>query len=370
MALSLLEPNSQSGSGNPLPGYQAMALIKCKECTAAIAENAESCPHCGDSNSRAKKKNWFELFNTLLGPLILSAAGTVLAYITFIHQAETEATEQLQSMVESAVSNDVVKERTAVRLVSYLAKLNKLSPSFALSIFGSVARNGGDEKLRSEAYDAIENLLEESSFNLARFDKYDQLEIYCLQAALTPAQYWRQINLYKIEQYSGDKTLKYQAASKLLSLSQDVSDPQACIDLLLSEPIRLNNPDIIERAIPILCKAVKDRSVNISDKDVTDYLESLARQLPATNRDGLRCQIRLLLARSLVTRDPSVYENTLKQIAQICEVNPDFVDDTEVLLDAVARNMADTDLRNLVDTARNHLTLLKQKPGSQPTQKS
>jgi hypothetical protein len=127
---------------------------------------------------------------------------------------------------------------------------------------------------------------------------------------------------------------------------------------------------VIERAIPILCKAVKDRSADTSDKDVTDYLESLARQLPAANRDGLRCQIRLLLARSLVTRDPSVYENTLKQIAQICEVNPDLVDDTEVLLDAVARNMADTDLRNLVDTARNYLTLLKQKPGSQPTQKS
>ena len=50
------------------------------------------------------------------------------------------------------MSNDVVKERTAVRLVSYLAKLNKLSPGFALSIFGSVARNGQDEKLRNEAY--------------------------------------------------------------------------------------------------------------------------------------------------------------------------------------------------------------------------
>jgi hypothetical protein len=54
-------------------------------------------------------------------------------------------------MVESAVSNDAVKERTAVRLVSYLTKINKLSPSFALSVFGSVARNGEDQKLRSEA---------------------------------------------------------------------------------------------------------------------------------------------------------------------------------------------------------------------------
>jgi hypothetical protein len=210
------------------------------------------------------------------------------------------------------VSNDAVKERTAVRLVSYLAKLDKLSPSFALSIFGSVARNGQDEKLRSEAYEAIENLLEESSFNLAKFDRYDQLEIYCLQAALTPAQYWRQINLHKIEQYSADKILRYEAASRLLSLSQGITNPQASIDMLLSEPIRLNNPDIIERAIPILCEAVKQRSSSTSDKDVADYLGSLAQELSATNREGLRSQIRLLLARALVTRDRSVQENTLK----------------------------------------------------------
>ena len=255
-----------------------MALTKCKECSGAIAENASCCPHCGDSPSRTKTKNWFEIFNSLSGPLILSAAGTVLAYITFVHQAETQATDQLQSLVESAVSNDAVKERTAVRLVSYLAKLNKLSPSFALSIFGSVARNGQDEKLRGEAYEAIENLMQESSFNFGKFDKYDQLEIYCLQAALTPAQYWRQINLHKIEQYSADKTLKYEAASKLLSLSQDITNPQASIDLLLSEPIRLNNPDIIEKSIPILCAAVRERSSKTSDKDVADYLDPWLRR--------------------------------------------------------------------------------------------
>src|ERR1700722_96932 len=244
-----------------------MALTKCKECSGAIAENASCCPHCGDSPSRTKSKNWFEIFSSLSGPLILSAAGTVLAYMTFIHQAETQATDQLQTLVESAVSNDAVKERAAVRLVSYLAKLDKLSPSFALSIFGSVARNGQDEKLRSEAYEAIENLLQESSFNFAKFDKYDQLEIYCLQAALTPAQYWRQINLHKIEQYSADKALKFEAASKLLSLAKDITNPQASIDLLLSAPIRLNNPDLIERSIPLLCAAVRERSSKTSNQD-------------------------------------------------------------------------------------------------------
>src|SRR6266478_4374018 len=258
-----------------------MALTNGKDCFARIAENAESCPVCGSVFTRPKAKSWFEMFTTLSGPLILSAAGTVLAYITFVHQAETQETEQLQTMVESAVSNDAVKERTAIRLVSYLAKLNKLSPSFALSIFGSVARSGEDQKLRSEAYDAIENLLEESSFNFAKFDKYDQLEIFCLEAALTPAQYWRQVNLHKIEQFTADKILKYEAASKLLSLSQDLSNPQSSIDILLSVPVRSNNPDIIERAIPILCKAVKERSGNTSDKDVVDYLESLAQEVPA-----------------------------------------------------------------------------------------
>lgn len=347
-----------------------MALTKCKECSGAIAENASYCPHCGDSPSRPKAKNWFEIFNSLSVPLILSAAGTVLAYITFVHQAETQATEQLQSLVASAVSNDAVKERTAVRLVSYLAKLNKLSPSFALSIFGSVARNGQDEKLRGEAYEAIENLLHESSFNFGRFDKYDQLEVYCLQAALTPAQYWRQINLHKIEQYSADKTLKYEAASKLLSLSQDITNPQASIDILLSAPVRLNNPDIIERAIPILCAAVRERSSKTSDKDVADYLGSIAQETGATNRDALRSQIRLFLARALVAKDRLVQESSLKEIARICAVNQDLGDDTEHLFDGVARNMADADLRTVLDTAHNYLTLLKEKPGSRLIQKS
>jgi hypothetical protein len=279
--------------------------------------------------------------------------------MTFLHQAQTQETEQLQAMVESAVSNDAVKERTAVRLVSYLTKINKLSPSFALSIFGSVARNGEDQKLRSEAYDAVQNLMEESSFNLSKFDKYDQLEIFCLQAALTPAQYWRQVDLHKIEQYSTNKTLKYEAASKLLSLSQDLSDPQATIDILFSLPVRFNNPDMIEKAIPILCKAVKDRSSNISDKDVLDYLEALAHEAAASaTRDGLRSQVRLYLARALVTKDQSIRESSLHEIARIGTLNTGLDDDTEQLFDAVARNMADADLRSVVDTVHKHLTRL------------
>jgi hypothetical protein len=68
-------------------------------------------------------------------------------------------------MIASAVGDDAVKERSAIKVVSYLAKENQLSPEFALSILGTVVRNGGDEKLRGEVYDAVQNLTEESSSN-------------------------------------------------------------------------------------------------------------------------------------------------------------------------------------------------------------
>jgi hypothetical protein len=165
--------------------------------------------------------------------------------------------------------------------------------------------------------------------------------------------------------------LKYEAASKLLSLSQDLSNPQSSIDILLSVPVRSNNPDLIERAIPILCKAVKERSGNTSDKDVVDYLESRAREMsaPAT-RDELRSQIRLYVAGALITKDQPVRENSLKEIARICALNPGLEDDTERLFDGVARNMVDADLRSIVDTVHNRLTLLKEKPAGRITQKS
>jgi len=351
-----------------------MALTNCKDCSARIAENAESCPACGSVFTRPKASSWFEVFTTISGPLILSAAGTVLAYITFVHQASVQETDQLQTMVESAVSNDSIKERTAVRLVSYLAKLDKISPSFALSIFGTVARNSQDEKLQSEAYDAIQNLVAEGSFSLARFDRHDQIEIYCLEAALTPAQYWRQVNLNKIEQYIGryptDKTLKYLAASKLLGLSQDISDPQVTIDLLLSLPARLNSPDIFERAIPLLCKAVKQRSTDSSGKDVADYLEAIARESDAIDRDGLRFRIRLYLARALVTKDQSIHDSSLREIAQISASDAGLKDDIEKLFEGVARNIEDADLRHEVESARTYLALLREKFTASATQHS
>src|SRR6201999_225901 len=96
------------------------------------------------------------------------------------------------------------------------------------------------------------------------------------------------------------------------------TNPQASIDILLSQPIRLNNPDIIERAIPILCQAVKERSSNTSDKDVVDYLGRLANELVTSEREALRSQVRLFLAQALITKDKSTQEDSLNQIARIC----------------------------------------------------
>jgi DNA-directed RNA polymerase subunit F len=336
-----------------------MALIRCKECLAAIAENARSCPACGFTSARPEKKKWFELFITASGPLIISAAGTLLAYLTFVHKAETKEAEKLQTIIESAVSGDSVKERTAVRLVSYLAKLNKLPSSFALSILGTIARSD-DEMLRSEVYDAIENLTEKSSV----FDKYDQLEIYCLRAALTPVQYWRQVNLHKIEQYSTDRVVKYQAGLKLLSLARDASNPQAIVDILLSVPLRLNDPDLIERAIPILCKALRDRSINRSNSDVADFLQTVAAELIATDRDKLRSQIRIHVARALVTRDQVAQESSLKELARILTLNPGLEEDIAQLFEGVIKSIDDPDLREIAHTVRQYLILEKEKtPG-------
>jgi len=336
-----------------------MALISCQECSARISDSAQCCPACGFTRTAPKTKKWLDLFGTASGPLILSAAGTLLAYITFIHQTETQEAEKLQSMIESAVSKDTAKERTAVRLASYLAKSNHLPSSFALSILGTVARNDDDEKLRAEIYDAVENLGKKGSLHLAMLDKYDQLEVFCLRAALTPAQYRRQVNLHAIEQFATDKELKYQAATKLLSLAQDTLSPQAVIDIVLSVPIRLNDPDLIEQTIPVLCKAVKKRSSKSSDNDVADFLNSIVKETVATSRNDIRSQVRLLLARALVAKDSVVRESSLKEIARITVVNANLSDDTEQLFDSIVQATGDANLQQIVDSARKCLTLEK-----------
>ena len=115
-------------------------------------------------------------------------------------------------------------------------------------------------------FSAIENLTLEPK-SVEKLDAYDKVEIFCLQAALTPCQYFRQKNLGYIEQYATNDVLGHEVAAKLLALSQDLSDPQSKIDLLLTVFNRYGDPEMMERAIPILYSAVKERDPSQSDSN-------------------------------------------------------------------------------------------------------
>ena len=406
-----------------------MALIRCKECSAEIAENAEFCPKCGYKYERQKTRNWGDtLINVIPGPVVISAATAILAYWTFFCDKQTKENEKLQTMIESAVSDNAVKERTAIQIVSYLAKENKLSPKFALSVLGTVVRNGGDEKLRGEAYDAVQNLTDD-----AKFDQYDRLEVFCLRAALTPAQNQRQKNIRKIEEfvqpvgYSPETKeakeardgLKLQAASKLFSLTQNLSDPQTVIDLLLSVLACDKDPDMIEKVIPTLRRAIeiRDQSGNASNQDVIGFLDKAIEQIenntaslkkaieaieqiknnrPGANvreaslsesmvgslseimeaslseirqaslseirqaslseiRQASRSEIRLYLARALIAKNKDS-QNSLIHLQEIAmSKDLDLCDDTRMLLDEIGRATQNPILLSIVKTGSSYL---------------
>jgi len=64
-----------------------MALIQCKECSAAIAESAEFCPACGYKYEHQKRRSWGDiLINAIPGSIVISAATAILAYLTFFYQ--------------------------------------------------------------------------------------------------------------------------------------------------------------------------------------------------------------------------------------------------------------------------------------------
>jgi hypothetical protein len=356
-----------------------MALIQCKECSAKIAENAEFCPTCGYKYERQKTRNWGDtLFNAIPGSIVISAATAILAYLTFFYDKQTKENEKLQAMIESAVSDNAVKERTAIQVVSYLAKENKLSPKFALSILGTVVRNGGDETLRGEVYDAVRNLTAEST-SMAKFDKYEQLEVFCLQAALTPAQNQRQKNIRKIEELviktkpegffaeakEASDGLKLQAASKLFSLTQHLSDPQTVIDLLLSVSACDNDPDMIEKVIPTLCKAIKirDRFGNASNQDVIGFLDWAIKQIEskvvngprANDREASRSEIRLYLARAIIAKNKDLRNDSLTHLEKIV-TSEDLSDDARLLLDGIGRTTQNPNLPDIVETVSSYLT--------------
>ena len=420
-----------------------MALSRCKECSAEIAENAEFCPKCGYKYERQKTRNWGDtLINVIPGPVVISAATAILAYWTFFCDKQTKENEKLQTMIESAVSDNAVKERTAIQIVSYLAKENRLSPKFALSVLGTVVRNGGDEKLRGEAYDAVQNLTDD-----AKFDQYDRLEVFCLRAALTPAQNQRQKNIHKIEQFVHpvgyiSKTkeakeacdgLKLQAASKLFSLTQHLSDPQTVIDLLLSVFACDKDPDMIEKVIPTLWRAIenRDQSGNGSNQDIIGFLDraiehignnidSLKKAIEAIDqinsnqpganvrearlsesmeaslseimeaslseirqaslseirqvslseiRQASRSEIRLYLARALITKNKDS-QNSLTHLQEIAiSKDLDLCDDTRMLFDEIGRATQSPILLGIVKTGSSYLRCEKNPEANRITRK-
>jgi hypothetical protein len=305
----------------------------------------------------AKGKRWWDTITTLAVPFLSSLAGVFLGYLTFFHKAAIEDTERLKTIVESAVSNDEVKERTAIRVVTYLAKSNEILPTVALSILGTMARNGTGEKLRSEAFDALENLIDQDSGMWSKFDPYDQVEILCLQAALSPGQHWRQENLNRLEKYSQKPVLgakpQREAASKLLSLSRDISlkNPQAVIDLLLSMPILLDDPDIIDQGVPLLCEAIKARSKTQSG-DVADYLKDVAEKKSREDRSRLRLYLASGLA--LALENETNQSTNFEEAKKFVEQRPDLRDEAEQFLDVVATE--DEHLGDLAKTARAYVT--------------
>ena len=342
-----------------------MPLIKCKECGAEISEQAESCPRCGIRGAGRRSRTWIDslkavsgTLNAVVGTLVIPVAGATLAWCTFVYQQKSQEyqqksqeNEKLQAMVESAVGQDPAKELTAVRVVSCLAKIDKLPGSFALSVLGAVARNSNDPKLRREAYDAIENLTLEPK-SVEKLDAYDKVEIFCLQAALTPCQYFRQKNLGYIEKYATDDVLGHEVAAKLLALSQDVSDPQTKIDLLLTVFNRYGDPEMMQRAIPILYSAVKERDPSQSDsnEDVLNFLEQIAQQ----NR-GDRSQIRVYLALALVTNNQHSREDYLGKFALI-GTGKNTRDEAKRVVESIARTAQDDPvLVRILDSAAKNL---------------
>jgi hypothetical protein len=349
-----------------------MALIECKECLTSIAESAKTCPKCGfEPVSAVKDKSRFEAFlNFLGGPFVVPAATAILGCMTLLYQERSHENEKLQTMIESAVSGDSAKERSAVQTITYLAKHREIEPSFALSILGTVVRDARDEQLRGEVYDALENLAGEDS-NLKGFDKYERLEILCLRASLTPSQFQRQKNIHAIEKFVTNDELKVQASSKLLSLVEHLSDPQSLIDLLLSVSAYGNKPDMLEKVIPSLCKAVKlrDHFGNESNEDVVNFLMKVAVDLKSDTavtqsiaqdesyldvKETSRLQMRLYLARALVAKAKKLRDDSLTAFENIVSSHG-LGDDARLLLDGIGRTTEDPNLPTIVKTVNHYL---------------
>lgn len=378
-----------------------MTQIKSKARRAAIAKHARSVPNCRPSPVESKPTSLLDKVHSLLIPGITALVTSIVACMSFQQKQKDEQAENVKSMIESAVSTSVENERSAIYIVTDQAKDNRIKVGFALSILGTVLRNG-KEQLRGEVYDNIEKLIEGASPSSRGFNRYDELELYCLRAALTPAQSQRQKNIYKIEEFADDDALKLQADSRLLELSQLVSDtdPQAAIDMLLSISGRYEFPDMIERAIPLLCAEAKRRDYSLKDSNqdiagflekaiaatekfiaaTNDSLDKTIAALPKTNhsvsrtqkmaqdivndarvaaREATRSQIRLCLARALIVKDSNSRKDSLVNFSHLATAN-DLKEDAQRLLDGISKITAGEEgqpanLKGILDQASENL---------------
>ena len=346
-----------------------MALIECKECLTSIAESAKTCPKCGFEPAAVKDKSRFEAFlNFLGGPFVVPAATAILGCMTLLYQERSHENEKLQTMIESAVSGDSAKERTAVQTVTYLAKHREIEPSFALSILGTVVRDARDEQLRGEVYDALENLAGEDS-NLKGFDKYERLEILCLRASLTRRNFSVRRTFMLSRNSSPMTNLRYKPLRNCFLSLNICPTPKPLSTCSVSA--YGNKPDMLEKVIPSLCKAVKlrDHFGNESNEDVVNFLMKVAGDLKSATavtqsiaqdessldvRETSRLQMRLYLARALVAKAKKLRDDSLTEFENIVSSHG-LGADARLLLDGIGRTTEDPNLPTIVKTVNHYL---------------
>jgi predicted NBD/HSP70 family sugar kinase len=115
---------------------------------------------------------------------------------------------------------------------------------------------------------------------------------------------------------------------------------------------RYGDPDMMERAIPILYSAVKERDPSQSDsnEDILNFLGQIARQ----NR-GQRSQIRVYLALALVTNNQHSREDYLREFALI-STGKNTRDEAKRIVASIARTAKDDPvLVRILDSAAKNL---------------
>jgi hypothetical protein len=294
---------------------------------------------------------------SIVVPILSSLGGVAVGYFSFFHNVAVEDTNQYKTIVESAVSNDEAKQRTAVRMVTYLAKSKTIKPTVGLSVLGIVARTAKTEDLRNEAVDAIENLFRVQG--LLNLDPYDYVELLTLRAALSPAESSRRENLHTLEtdpKVTSEPDLRRAAGLKLLALSHAVPDhPQTVIDLLLSIPSVIDDRDIIAREVALLFKAIKNRPKSVPAKDVADYLYQLAKDKRTIVKLRLYLAGCLAMQSEIVNGDANL-DTYLESVQIILKEQPKLENEIGCFLNDVEEEAPDNgELHTIVETVRSHV---------------